>query len=105
MNDSEFGKQMAELRGSISKLPIIHRESLLRLVKSTEDSYWKIEKIRSDAQQEHVNFQTKLIKLNTYIQDAVIGLKYLLFDMEARLREYNTDADDENLSQGFDESR
>lgn len=73
MNEAEFQKRLAELVAEINMLPEAERERLQKLASETKDRHEQIKKSVS-ALQESIDFLR-------------LGIKYLLFDLEATRRE------------------
>ena len=73
MDEAEFQKRLAELVAEIQTLPESERDRLLRLAQETKDRHDQIKK-NVGALQESLDFLR-------------LGIKYLLFDLEATRRE------------------
>jgi hypothetical protein len=73
MNEAEFQKRLAELVAEINALPEGERERLEKLAEETKDRHEQIKKSVSTLQ-ESIDFLR-------------LGIKYLLFDLEATRRE------------------
>lgn len=73
MNEAEFQKRLAELVAEIDTLPLAERERLKKLAEETKDRHDQIKKSVS-ALQESIDFLR-------------LGIKYMLFDLEATRRE------------------
>jgi len=75
MNEAEFQKRLAELVAEIDNLPAEERDRLRKLAEETRDRHEQIKKSVSSLQ-ESIDFLR-------------LGIKYLLFDLEATRRENN----------------
>lgn len=75
MNEAEFQKRLAELVAEIDTLPEPERDRLKKLADETRDRHEKIKQSVSSLQ-ESIDFLR-------------LGIKYLLFDLEATRRENN----------------
>ncbi|MEW6198232.1 MAG: transcriptional regulator [Planctomycetota bacterium] len=73
MNEAEFQKRLAELVAEIDNLPEGERDRLRKLAEETRDRHEQIKKSVSTLQ-ESIDFLR-------------LGIKYLLFDLEATRRE------------------
>jgi chromosome segregation ATPase len=73
MNESDFQKRLAELVAEIDTLPEGERERLKKLASETKDRHEQIKKSVSSLQ-ESIDFLR-------------MGIKYMLFDLEATRRE------------------
>lgn len=73
MNEAEFQKRLAELVAEIETLPEGERDRLRRLADETKDRHEQIKKSVSSLQ-ESIDFLR-------------LGIKYMLFDLEATRRE------------------
>lgn len=75
MNEAEFQKRLAELVAEIDTLPQEERDRLQKLADETRDRHEQIKK-SVDTLQESIDFLR-------------LGIKYMLFDLEATRRENN----------------
>jgi chromosome segregation ATPase len=75
MNEAEFQKRLAELVAEIDTLPQEERDRLRKLADETRDRHQQIKK-SVDTLQESIDFLR-------------LGIKYMLFDLEATRRENN----------------
>jgi chromosome segregation ATPase len=75
MNEAEFQKRLAELVAEIDTLPQDERDRLRKLADETRDRHQQIKK-SVDTLQESIDFLR-------------LGIKYMLFDLEATRRENN----------------
>jgi chromosome segregation ATPase len=75
MNEADFQKRLAELVAEIETLPLEERERLRKLADETRDRHEQIKK-SVDTLQESIDFLR-------------LGIKYMLFDLEATRRENN----------------
>jgi hypothetical protein len=73
MNEAEFQKRLAELVAEIDTLPKDERERLRKLANESRDRHEQIKK-SVDTLQESIDFLR-------------LGIKYMLFDLEATRRE------------------
>ncbi len=73
MNEAEFQKRLAELVAEIDNLPEGERDRLRKLAQETKDRHEQIKKSVSTLQ-ESIDFLR-------------LGIKYMLFDLEATRRE------------------
>lgn len=73
MNEAEFQKRLAELIAEIDNLPTGERDRLRKLAEETKDRHEQIKKSVSNLQ-ESIDFLR-------------LGIKYMLFDLEATRRE------------------
>jgi hypothetical protein len=73
MNEAEFQKRLAELVAEIETLPEGERDRLRRLANETKDRHEQIKK-SVNSLQESIDFLR-------------LGIKYMLFDLEATRRE------------------
>lgn len=73
MNEAEFQKRLAELVAEIDNLPAGERDRLRKLADETKDRHEQIKKSVSNLQ-ESIDFLR-------------LGIKYMLFDLEATRRE------------------
>jgi len=73
MNEADFQKRLAELVAEIDTLPAEERERLHKLAAETKDRHEQIKKSVSNLQ-ESIDFLR-------------LGIKYMLFDLEATRRE------------------
>ena len=73
MNEAEFQKRLAELVAEIDTLPQDERDRLRKLADETRDRHEQIKK-SVDTLQESIDFLR-------------LGIKYMLFDLEATRRE------------------
>ncbi|MCK4340991.1 MAG: transcriptional regulator [Phycisphaerae bacterium] len=73
MNEAEFQKRLAELVNEIDTLPAGERDRLHRLAAETKNRHEQIKKSVSNLQ-ESIDFLR-------------LGIKYMLFDLEATRRE------------------
>lgn len=73
MDEAEFQKRLSELVAEIETLPEGERDRLLRLAQETKDRHDQIKK-NVGALQESLDYLR-------------VGIKYLLFDLEATRRE------------------
>ncbi len=73
MNEAEFQKRLAELVAEIEALPEAERQRLRQLADETRDRHEQIKK-SVNALQESIDFLR-------------LGIKYMLFDLEATRRE------------------
>lgn len=73
MNEAEFQKRLAELVAEIETLPEGERDRLRRLADETKDRHEQIKK-SVNSLQESIDFLR-------------LGIKYMLFDLEATRRE------------------
>lgn len=73
MNEAEFQKRLSELVAEIDTLPEGERERLRKLAAETKDRHEQIKKSVSSLQ-ESIDFLR-------------LGIKYMLFDLEATRRE------------------
>ncbi len=73
MNEAEFQKRLAELVAEIDTLPAGERDRLKKLAEETKDRHEQIKKSVSSLQ-ESIDFLR-------------LGIKYMLFDLEATRRE------------------
>jgi hypothetical protein len=73
MNEAEFQKRLAELVAEIDTLPTDERDRLRKLADETKDRHEQIKKSVSSLQ-ESIDFLR-------------LGIKYMLFDLEATRRE------------------
>ncbi len=73
MDESEFQKRLAELVTEIDTLPVGERERLHKLAAETKDRHDQIKK-SVNSLQESIDFLR-------------LGIKYMLFDLEATRRE------------------
>ncbi len=75
MNEAEFQKRLAELVAEIDALPVGDRDRLKKLADETRDRHEQIKKSVASLQ-ESLDFLR-------------LGIKYMLFDLEATRRENN----------------
>ena len=75
MDEKAFQTKLAELMGEISTLPKAERAKLEQLAQQTQDRHQKMRKTVSDLQESL-----------DYLR---LSIKYLVFDLEATLRENN----------------
>jgi chromosome segregation ATPase len=75
MNEAEFQQRLAELVAEIETLPQDERDRLRKLADETRDRHDQIKK-SVDTLQESIDFLR-------------LGIKYMLFDLEATRRENN----------------
>jgi chromosome segregation ATPase len=75
MSEAEFQKRLAELVAEIDTLPKGERERLGKLAEETRDRHQQIKK-SVDSLQDSLDFLR-------------LGIKYMLFDLEATRRENN----------------
>lgn len=75
MNEAEFQQRLAELVAEIETLPQDERDRLRKLADETRDRHEQIKK-SVDTLQESIDFLR-------------LGIKYMLFDLEATRRENN----------------
>jgi regulator of replication initiation timing len=75
MNEAEFQKRLAELVDEIDTLPAGERDRLRKLADETRDRHEQIKKSVATLQ-ESIDFLR-------------LGIKYMLFDLEATRRENN----------------
>ena len=75
MNEAEFQKRLAELVEEIDTLPKDERDRLRKIADETRDRHEQIKK-SVDTLQESIDFLR-------------LGIKYMLFDLEATRRENN----------------
>lgn len=73
MNEAEFQKRLAELVAEIDALPVGERDRLRKLAQETRERHDQIKKTMSSLQ-ESIDFLR-------------LGIKYMLFDLEATRRE------------------
>jgi hypothetical protein len=73
MNEAEFQKRLAELVAEIEALPEGERDRLRKLAEETKDRHEQIKK--------------SVTSLQDSIDFLRLGIKYLLFDLEATRRE------------------
>jgi len=75
MNEAEFQKRLAELVAEIDALPDGERDRLRKMADETKDRHEQIKK-SVNSLQESIDFLR-------------LGIKYMLFDLEATRREIN----------------
>ncbi len=75
MNEAEFQKRLSELVAEIDTLPVGERDRLKKLADETRDRHEQIKKSVTSLQ-ESIDFLR-------------LGIKYMLFDLEATRRENN----------------
>ncbi len=73
MNEAEFQKRLSELVAEIDTLPVGERDRLKKLADETRDRHEQIKK-SVNSLQESIDFLR-------------LGIKYMLFDLEATRRE------------------
>ncbi len=73
MNEAEFQKRLSELVAEIDNLPVGERDRLRKLAEETKERHEEIKKSVSTLQ-ESIDFLR-------------LGIKYMLFDLEATRRE------------------
>ncbi len=73
MNEAEFQKRLSELVAEIDTLPVGERDRLKKLAEETRDRHEQIKK-SVNSLQESIDFLR-------------LGIKYMLFDLEATRRE------------------
>jgi hypothetical protein len=73
MNEAEFQKRLAELVAEIDSLPAGERDRLRKMAEETRDRHEQIKK-SVNSLQESIDFLR-------------LGIKYMLFDLEATRRE------------------
>ncbi len=73
MTDGTFDERLAEIEKRIDELPVGRQESLKKLVEETR--------------RRHVEIRHAVGEARSALADWRIALKYLVFDLEARLRE------------------
>jgi hypothetical protein len=73
MQEAEFQKKMTELMGEIQTLPDAERE--------------RLEKLAAETRQRHEQLRKTMANLQENLDQLRLGIKYLIFDLEATKRE------------------
>jgi hypothetical protein len=73
MLEAEFQKKMAELLGEIQTLP--------------DEERARLEKLADETRQRHEQLRTTMANLQENLDQLRLGIKYLIFDLEATKRE------------------